>query len=352
MTQLMAHGQKVATLFELLGNNENAMTYSLGWALAKCDTFLQTLAKLLGIQEGFSEALYIRLQEHLHEKGFTDIELIDPGKHHIIIEAKRGFTIPSPAQMEKYADRLHATPDPSARTLLVVLAESDRDETWLHLHVPDKVKDISVQAISWRQFQTMARQCAIHANHEEKRLLKQLIHYLGKVTNMQNQYSNLVFVVSLSRDAFSAADITFIDVVEKFGKYFHPVGGGKGGWPIEPPNYIAFRYSGALQSIYHIESYTVIENYSQHFPVPEDSKLDVPHYLYTLGPTIRPQRHTPTNDPGGRYPQIVRNRRISCFIDLLLTCSSVAEAAYKTRERQTKAEMKEEPQSSTGDILA
>ena len=84
------------------------------------------------------------------------------------------------------------------------------------LHMPDKVKNILVKAISWSQFQAMALQCVIHANHDEKRLLKQLIHYLGKVTNMQNQYSNLVYVVSLSRDTFSAADITFIDVVEKF----------------------------------------------------------------------------------------------------------------------------------------
>ena len=120
--------------------------------------------------------------------------------------------------------------------------------------MPDKVKNILVKAISWSQFQAMALQCVIHANHDEKRLLKQLIHYLGKVTNMQNQYSNLVYVVSLSRDTFSAADITFIDVVEKFGKYFHPVGGSKGAWPIEPPNYIAFRYSGALQSIHHEEA--------------------------------------------------------------------------------------------------
>ncbi len=49
MTQLMVHGQKVDTVFELLGNNENAMTYSLGWALAKCDIFRQAVAKLLEI---------------------------------------------------------------------------------------------------------------------------------------------------------------------------------------------------------------------------------------------------------------------------------------------------------------
>jgi hypothetical protein len=223
----------------------------------------------------------------------------------------------------------------------VVLAESDRDETWLKLNVPADVKDIPVKSISWRRFQNMALHSMAHASHEEKRLLKQLVYYLDKVTSMQNQNSNMVYVVSLSSGTFSDSEITFIDVVEKFGKYFHPVGGSKGGWPVEPPNYIAFRYHGALQSIHHIESYTVIENFYPHFPVPKKSPTAEPHYLYTLGAAIKAQKHTPTNDPNGRYPQFFKNGRKWCFLDLLLTCDSVAEAAGKTRERQAIVEMME-----------
>ena len=63
MTALMAHGQKVETVFELLGENENAMTYSLGWTLAKCPSFCSAFAKLLGIDKGFSEEMHIRLQD-------------------------------------------------------------------------------------------------------------------------------------------------------------------------------------------------------------------------------------------------------------------------------------------------
>ena len=43
------------------------------------------------------------------------------------------------------------------------------------------------------------------------------------------------------------------DIVNKKRIYFHPVGGGPGGWPSEPPNYIAFRYGGKLQTIHHID---------------------------------------------------------------------------------------------------
>ena len=53
-------------------------------------------------------------------------------------------------------------------------------------------------------------------------------------------------------------DLTWIEIVEQKKKYFHPF--GINGWPKEPPNYIAFRYNGKLQSIHHIESYTVTKS--------------------------------------------------------------------------------------------
>ncbi len=78
MTQLMVHGRKVETVFELLGNDENAMTYSLGWALAKCAVFHQAVAKLLGIQEGFSEALYSAYRNTNTKKGLRILNLSIP----------------------------------------------------------------------------------------------------------------------------------------------------------------------------------------------------------------------------------------------------------------------------------
>lgn len=329
MTQLMVHGQKVETVFELLGNNENAMTYSLGWALANSGSFCHALAELLSIEGGFTDAMHIRLQDHAHEKGFTDIEVIDPGKHHIIIEAKRGFTVPSMAQLEKYADRLLATNDANAKPLLVVLAESDRDETWLNLNVPKSVKAIPVQSISWRRFQKMATMSSISASHAEKRLLSELVEYLGKVTMMQNQYSNLVYVVALG-DSFEGIPITPIDVVEVYHKYFHPVGNR---WPVEPPNYIAFRYHGILQSIHHITSYKVIEDFQADFKLPSPCPAWAKSYLYELGAAITPSKEVRTFDKLKGFSQIQRSARCYCFLDLLLTCDSVSEAWFLTGER-------------------
>ena len=337
MTQLSVHGQKVDTVFELLGSNENAMTYSLGWALAECDVFSQKLAEMLGLSGGFSDAMHIRLQEFAPQKGFTDIEIIDPGRFHIVIEAKRGFNIPSTDQLEKYADRLLGSPDTKAKKMLLVLAESDRKEQWLarqvREHVQEHVKQVEVKAISWKQFQNMANDCVAKAKkHSEKRLLRQLIGYLKKVTTMQNQTSNLVYVVSANNYVFFK-DIgsSFIDVIEKHQKYFHPVGKG---WPIEPPNYIAFRYRGKLQSIHHIESYTVIKDFQEAFNLPSPHPTNSPHYLYELGSAIHPPKEVRTIDKSKGYTQIQRAARCECFIDLLLTCDSVSEASAETKLRR------------------
>ena len=333
MTQLSVHGQKVDTVFELLGSNENAMTYSLGWALAECDVFSQKLAEMLGLSGGFSDAMHIRLQEYDPQKGFTDIEIIDPGRFHIVIEAKRGFNIPCTGQLEKYAGRLLDSPDTKAKKMLLVLAESDRKEQWLARHVPEQVKQVEVKAISWKQFQNMANDCVAKAKkHSEKRLLRQLIGYLEKVTTMQNQTSNLVYVVSASDHVFfKDIGLSFIDVIEKCQKYFHPVGKG---WPIEPPNYIAFRYRGKLQSIHHIESYTVIGDFQEAFNLPSPHLIKPPHYLYELGPAIHPPKEVRTNDKCKGYTQIQRAARRECFIDLLLTCDSISEASAKTKRRR------------------
>lgn len=337
MTKLTVHGQKVDTVFELLGSNENAMTYSLGWALTECDIFSQQLAAMLGLNEGFSDAMHIRLQEYASQKGFTDIEIVDPGRVHIVIEAKRGFNIPFSDQLEKYADRLLASSDTEAKKMLLVLAESDREEQWLAQQVPDHVKQVEVQAISWKQFQNMANDCVRKASkHSEKRLLRQLIEYLEKVTTMQNQTSNLVYVVSVSGDiVFEEVGLSSVDVIEKRQKYFHQVGNR---WPIEPPNYIAFRYAGKLQSIHHIESYTVIEDYQKGFNLPSPHPTGEKHYLYELGPAIRPPKEVRTIDKAKGYTQIQRSARCECFIDLLLTCDSVSEAFAKTKIRLNRSE--------------
>ncbi len=334
MAPLYLHNNQIKTLFELLGNNENDMTKSLGWTLANSKRLRTEFAKQLKLVQGFSENIQIRLQYRSNQSGVTDIEVFDfENHHHVIIEAKRGFSVPSREQLELYAQRMNDNKGHATRNLMVVLAESDHQELWLSLQIPKSVCGIPVIGISWRQFQEMAILGLSDANNAEKRLLTQLIEYLRKVTVMQNQYSNQVYVVPLSYDEFAIEKtgnaMTLVDVVKKHKQYFHPVGNH---YPNEPPNYIAFRYDGMLQSIHHVKHYLVVEEFSDHFPLKDPYRAEMPYYLYTLGPRLN-CKTIPTNDPKGKYTSVFGSGRNWCFIDLLLSCGSVAEAVAKSRLR-------------------
>ena len=139
---------------------------------------------------------------------------------------------------------------------------------------------------------------------------------------MQSVTSNETYVVSVSGDTFEGGETTFIEVVEKFRMYFHPVGPG---WPPNPPNYIGFRWNGQLQSIHHIESYEIITDYHPHFPSVPSSKIE-PHFLYRLGPAIRPTHRVRTGN-------IYKNGRRWAHLDLLLTSETIWDAWDKTNQR-------------------
>src|ERR1044072_6939636 len=114
--ELTLYGRPISTVFDLLGKKENDITYSLGWALAESECLSRALLQdVVPSQEGDLTAAPVRLQEGVAGAGFTDIEILAGGDDiHVVIEAKRGYNLPQPAQFEKYATRTEPKP-----TLLV-----------------------------------------------------------------------------------------------------------------------------------------------------------------------------------------------------------------------------------------
>ena len=326
MTHLRLYGEKVDTFFHLLGKNENAMTKGLGWCLSQVPSFLDRLGRELKIPDLSDQQAIIKLQEHQSGTGRTDLEIHASGYAAFIIEAKRGITVPSTNQLEKYATRLVQLNDPNAKRGLVILAESDRNDRWLSQQLPDRIHNIPVHALSWRKVQQMAGEARRSAGHKGKRLLGEFQTYIKSETSMQNQYSNWVYVVSLNQDIFGGGNTTFIEVVEEYNMYFHPIGGEPSGWPVDPPNYLAFRYSGFLQSIHHVENYRIVTDLGPFFPDQPSKEEQNPLFLYQLGPPICPNNPTPT---GARW----RANRVWCFIDTLLTSETIAVAKTTTDER-------------------
>ena len=326
MPQLYLHNKPIGSIFELLGEDENDITYSVGWALNRSPSFLrQFLVEAIGYRGEAGESL-VRLQDYRRTGGITDIEIELSRQFHVIIEAKKGWNLPGAAQLEKYAPRLIDSAYPIRKIL--VLSECRVEYAHHHLEC-QSLQGIPVEAISWKAVARMAEGAAAKGGHVERQLLRELLSYLGRVTTMQNVESNWVFVVSLGRGTPKGWSISLIDIVGKQHQYFHRV--GTKGWPKDPPNYIAFRYAGKLQSIHHIEGYEVFTNPHDHFPdIPKDDWE--PHYLYTLGAPFAPVQEVRT---GNIYP----SGRVWCMLDTLFTCKTISEArdlSQKRGERQDR----------------
>ncbi|MGV3460250.1 MAG: hypothetical protein ACO1N9_07330 [Flavobacterium sp.] len=327
MTEMSIFGNRITSVFELLGTKENNISYSVGFSLARSPAFLENFLKYLNITIPFEpKKIKIHLQEHQKNGGFTDFEIIQEGEFHLIIEAKRGWHFPGVAQVTKYVSRPTFLNSTAKDKRILVFNESIPAYTNVHFGI-SVLLGIPVQVISWRDIQAIVQKSKVIGKDADNRMLKELNIYLEKISTMQKKDSNWVYVVSLSKGIPDPSwAISFRDIVEKHQKYFHPVGGGKGGWPPEPPNYIAFRYDGKLQSIHHIENYQVFQDPSLHFStIPKG--IWPPHYLYELGPAIRPG-HTVLNGS-----KIVRSMRVWAMLDLLLTCTTIADARDQSKKR-------------------
>lgn len=310
------------SVFELNGLSENSGTFALGWVMEKSPKFLRlVLDKIFGPQlPKFGEAM-VALQKHGSDGGYTDIEITGGAAFHCVFEAKRWWGVPSQAQLERYAPRL--TSGGAKRQRLVSI--SSADPKFAKIHLPAKVLGVPVSHLSWRDIQKIANAALRLSRKAEERLwLRQLVQHLEEFVGMERLTSNSVYVVSLgNREVGHDPNYTFIDVVAKDLRYFHPI---KPGWPSEPPNYLGFRYKGRLQSVHHVESFEIVPDlskYSKKWPISNG-----PHFVYRLGPPMAPPKPVATGN-------LYRNARVVCAIDTLLTgaCETISEARDVTKRR-------------------
>jgi len=205
----------------------------------------------------------------------------------------------------------------------MALTECSREYANLHLPIR-KIKGIPVESISWKDVEVLTSKARRKASQAEKRLLGALLTYLESVMTMQKLDSNWVYVVVLASDTPKGWGISWIDIVKKKRRYFHPI--GIHGWPKEPPNYIAVRYNGKLQSIHHVEDYEVVEDLREKIPEIRGASK-TPRFLYKLGLAFRPNNEIRT---GRIYP----NGRVWCMLDTLFTCKTISDARDVSNERE------------------
>jgi hypothetical protein len=322
MAELLLHKRKVESIFHLLGEHENDITYSVSWALAQSARFLAAfLHEVLGLRADLNKVV-IRLQQVEKDAGVTDIEIESPGEFFVIVEAKRGWNLPGRNQLVKYAKRPSFVASKGIIRRLVVLSECSTEYALRHLGL-NHIGSVGVIPLSWKTLASLAGKVRQGSSHAEKRLLRELLVYLRGLMTMQNHDSNWVYVVSLGPGSPKKATISWIDIVEKKRRYFHPVGGT---WPKEPPNYIAFRYRGKLQSIHHVEGAKTLTNPHEEFSDIPSKKWKEPHFLYKLGRGFRPAHEVPMGN-------IYASGRVWCMLDTLFTSKTISQARDLSKRR-------------------
>ncbi len=169
MAELFLHNRKADSVFHLLGEDENDISYSVAWALSQCTPFLREfIQKVVGIRLE-SNGVIIRLQHPETDGGITDIEIESPMEFYAIIEAKRGWDLPNRIQLTKYANRASFRKTKAPIKCLVALSECSREYALYNLE-SCKIEGVPVKPVSWKEIAKLAIKAYSGGSHSEKRL--------------------------------------------------------------------------------------------------------------------------------------------------------------------------------------
>ena len=330
MPQLNISKTSCSGVFGLYGYDENSATYAFGWVLSKSPNLLQAfITSSIGEDPSIDlKNVTIDLQKHGQDKGFTDLEIKQEGVFHIIVEAKKLWSLPSKKQLLKYTPRFSLSSHSSENERQVLVTLSAASIEYAKRRQASDVDGFPVIHLSWKDLNNIVSDARTKTNaYEEKLWLRELTSHLKGYITMTSPTDNSAYCVVISSEAIGInSNYTWLDVINKESRYFHPVGGN--GWPVSPPNYVAFRTNGNLMSVHHVDSYEVTDNLkliNKDWPtVSED------HFVYTLGPAMKPAQ--PLKN-GGIYP----SGRIWCALDTLLSGAfdSIAEARDETQRRDS-----------------
>ncbi|MDP9932589.1 hypothetical protein [Variovorax paradoxus] len=329
---LVARGDFPGNVFRLLGRDENSATFALGWTLEVSPQFASLFAERVAGRKLSATDRFFRLQQSGADKGFTDLEMRFGDELHAIVEAKVGWLVPSADQLRRYRPRLNEKG--LSRSKLAMVSVSAATAEVARLSLAREIDGVRVQHLSWGDVRAIAKKARqLAPGFEEKLWLRELIVHLGEFAAMDRVRDNLVYVVSLgSAPMREGGSHTWIDVIEKDGSYFHPVGRG---WPSQPPNYVAFRYRGRVRSVHRVESYEIFPDVSKKNRLWISTDSD--HFVYKLGPAMRPTGELRAATPDDT---VKRSARVWCAIDTLLSgeFKSLGDARDETKRRLAAAE--------------
>jgi hypothetical protein len=329
MSQLTIYNKSITSIFQLLGEKEDDITYSISYVLANSRSFLTKFLDLFEIIPTDFDNVKIVLQEisvDSDKRNRTDIEIIEYGVFHIILEAKRGFQQLPTDQIKRYAQKASFVESNDIQKRLAFL--TDASEVYAKAMFDNSpIEGLPIEVIPYRKINSMLSDSLSEGNNAEKHLINQLKTYLEKIITMQKIDTNWVWVVSLGDGGIPNIPLSFKEIVKQKNIYFHPIGNS---FPSEPVTYIAFRYEGKLQAIHHVDSFEAFKDFSE---IDSDFSEggETPHFLYRLGKPILPNHEVKNGS------QLVMANRVWCMLDTLLTCNTIWEAKELSEQRETQS---------------
>jgi hypothetical protein len=130
-----------------VGNDEDSISRAIAWGLRRSPEFLGRFLRLaINWRRPLGD-----VQPAIHQQdgrhGITDLEIVQGGDFHVIVEAKRGWILPQRDQLDKYASRESFRNSSAASKALVTLSECSRE--YAKTRGPSEVRGIRVHHVAW-----------------------------------------------------------------------------------------------------------------------------------------------------------------------------------------------------------
>lgn len=322
---ILSHKRAVMTPFGLLGNDENALSFALGYTFAKCLPLLQHFLRRIGIgglrRDSLSK-VEISLQRHEHG-GITDIEISLPGKLFVVVEAKIGLSIPTLDQCLKYVPRFKHQ-KAAKRRLVALVASPATSFIESYRSQCSELKPL-LTAFHWMDLiPDCAQLVAKHRPTTEAGQWVRAFHRFLEQEYTMRSFTDEVWIVSANTQPLWDKGMSFYDTHTKGRIYYCK------GVHAKRPLYIAFRVHGHVSAIQRVLRVEHEARPIDFIPELKDVSNEWPKESHTIWVLDEP---TPLPKPIPSGDATMRARRCGCDLDVLLSSPTIRLAEERMKKR-------------------
>jgi len=321
---LFLHDKPILSDYQLIGHDENALTYALGHCLSFDGKFLSAFLRkcqFKGITSTNVGHAEIHLQRGSNESGIVDLEISIQDRLQLIVEAKVGEGYPTIDQVQKYVKRLTVRGIES-KVIVLTKVTDDKVKKWLKHQFGKKIG-----FLTWSDIMRLSQRLA--ERHDATFNLRNFYDFMKEVYGMSINSEEEVWIVPLSTKwKAKRADIIVADfhVQHRFWVM--------GDWRTRRSIYMGFRYNGYLNYIGRIMR--IDRDLTSSEIVPKFPSISKEFWPEKNGPwdVVRLGMLIPF--PKKLKSGNIHNRHVYCDFDLLLTSDSILEAETLMKERRAK----------------